>query len=509
MPDDQSDVLSFLEKPENFGPSVTEVKRADTHCATVFLAGDRAYKLKKSVQFPYLDFSTREKRKTACEAEIALNTRTAPGLYLGLRALGRCADGTIVWDAPEALEWVIEMKRFPDGALLAEITDRGLLDDLLCRRLADRIAQHHDHAPVVIKSGGGGTVRHLIAGIDKALEDAGDQLLGRATIDRTITALDQESCRHGALLDFRAANGHVRHCHGDLHLRNICMFEGEPTLFDALEFDPGLAMIDVLYDLAFLLMDLEQRGLARQSSIILNRYLDRRDEQDGLPLLPLFAAMRAAIRSYTAAAAGATQTARDYLDHAAQCLRRETPVLIAIGGLSGSGKSSLGGRLAPLAGAVGGARRLNSDIVRKRLAGAESPETRLGPEHYTPEASAIVYEALCSQAARLLASGVSVICDAVYARPAERDAIEAVAAGLSVPFTGIWLQVPPETLKTRIVQRYGDPSDATVDVLHQQLGYSLGNLTWHRIGAGGASAEVADAAAALIPVACRREFVAL
>ena len=509
MPDDQNDVIAFLETSGSYDSGVTEVKRADTHCAVVFLAGDRAYKLKKSVRFSYLDFSTPEKRKTACEAEIALNTRTTPGLYIGLRALGRRTDGTIVWDAPEPFDWVIEMKRFPDGALLAELADRGLLDDSLCGRLADRIADHHDHAPVAVKSGGGGAVRHLIAGIGTALDDAGSGILGRTAIDGTIAALDEEAARQGALLDSRAATGHVRHCHGDLHLRNICMFEGEPTLFDALEFDPDLATIDVLYDLAFLLMDLEQRGLARQSSIILNRYLDRRDEQDGLPLLPLFAAMRAAIRAYTAAAAGASQTARDYLGHAAQCLRREAPVLIAIGGLSGSGKSSLGRNLAPLAGAIGGARRLSSDVVRKRLAGAESPETRLDPDHYTPAASAIVYETLCSQAARLLASSINVICDAVYARPAERDAIEAAASGLGIPFVGIWLEAPPETLATRIEQRYGDPSDATVDVLRQQLGYSLGTLTWRRIGAGGTSAEVAAAAAALIPAACRREFVAL
>jgi aminoglycoside phosphotransferase family enzyme/predicted kinase len=496
--EDQSDLLAFLQDPKNYGPGVGEVHRIDTHCAAVFLVGDRAFKLKKAVRFPYLDFSTREKRKAACEAEIALNIRTAPALYLGLRALGPGADGGIVWDSAEPRDWVVEMRRFPEEALLVRVAECGGLDRALCVALADQIAALHAQAEIGTGNQGIRRILELIDGIEAALAHAGGVISAKTRSEDVIRALRDLANQHAGLIDRRAAAGRVRRCHGDLHLANICLLDGLPILFDALEFDAALATIDVLYDLAFLIMDLEHRGLRQQASLVLNRYLDRRDEADGLPLLPLFAGMRAAIRAYASAAADAKEAAASYLDHAAQCLETVSPVLVAIGGLSGSGKSHLGRRLAPRLGGIGGARHLRSDVIRKGLAGAETPEQRLPPEHYSPAASDLVYAEMRTQAAALLAAGTTVVCDAVFARESERGAVAAVATAARVPFTGLWLEAPPATLEARVARRTGDASDATVAVLDAQIRYDLGNITWHRLETERSGEAVADAAAYLI-----------
>lgn len=495
MPGDQNDVIEFLQSPDSHGAAAGPVTRIDTHCAAVFLVGDRAFKLKKAVRYPYLDFSTLEKRKAACEAELALNRPAAPELYLGLRALGRDHDGRICWDAPEAIEWVVEMRRFPDDALLSVVARRGALDGRLCSDLADRIAVYHEQAPITLDRPGIASLTRLIQGIHDALDDAGGGL-DVAKIDTVIAGLRLEAARHAALIDRRAASGHVRHCHGDLHLANICLIDGAPTLFDALEFDADLATIDVLYDLAFLIMDLEHRGLRDLPAITLNRYLDRRDEQGGLALMPLFTAMRAAIRAYASAAAGTPVVAAGYLDHALRCLETGPAMLIAIGGLSGSGKSHLS---RGLAGRIGGARHLRSDVLRKALAGLSSPEHRLAAAAYTQASSDRVYAVMREQAAELLGDGIPVICDAVFAKPRERADIAQVAAAAGVPFQGIWLDASRATMAARVEGRHGDASDATGAVLESQLGYDLGGIGWAQINSDRDAAAVLDDAVALLP----------
>ena len=504
MPAEQQDVIDFLQNPGSYGVADEPVTRIDTHCAIIFLIGERAFKLKKSVRYPYLDFSTPAKRRAACEAELELNRPAAPSLYLGLRTLGRDQRGKICWDAPGAIEWVVEMRRFPADALLSIVASRGGLDHQLCSALADRIAAYHDQAPISARQTGAATILGLIRGIRDALDHAGENCLSAEKCDALIAGLHQNAERHAGLIDRRAAAGHVRHCHGDLHLANICLLDGAPILFDALEFDTDLATIDVLYDLSFLVMDLEHRGLHDLAAIILNRYLDRRDEQDGLALMPLFTAMRAAIRAYASAAAGAREVAGGYLDHAFNCLKPAPAILIAIGGLSGSGKSHLGRSLAGRIGSAGGARHLRSDVLRKRLAGLPTPEERLPASAYTQESSERVYAAMREQAASLLADGVSVICDAVFAKPAERREIEALAAETAVPFIGIWLEAPHATLTARIEGRRGDASDATTAVLESQLGYELGEIGWARIDSDRDREVVAAEACSLISTGLRR-----
>ena len=296
------------------------------------------------------------------------------------------------------------------------------------------------------------------------------------------------------VLETRKTTGKVRRCHGDLHLRNICLLDGKPTLFDCLEFSDALASIDILYDLAFLLMDLEHRGLANLANRVLNRYLDRTGEDDGLAAMPLFLSLRAGIRAHVTATAAAraansskqaemADEARRYLDLADRLLEPRAVRLVAIGGLSGSGKSTLAAGLAPELGLRPGARVLRSDVTRKLMLGA-APETRLPAEAYTSVVTRRVYDALRRKATMALGGGYSVIIDAVSLTPAQRRSFAEIARKAGVRFSGIWLEAGADAMAERIRARRGDASDATPEVLAQQLRHDPGPMDWTRIDAG-------------------------
>lgn len=496
---DQRQVVALLSNPATFGVS-GPVERIDTHAAMIFLAGDRAYKLKRAVRLPYLDFSTAERRKAVCDAELALNRRTAPQLYLDVAPIGRQPDGRLALGHGNPVDWVVVMQRFPADCLFDVMARKRQLDSSMIRDLADRIAAFHDTAAPA-HGAGAVRVRKVIDGNRASMA----ALPGGILPDADCNLLAERSVAMlallGPLLDRRAASGHVRHCHGDLHLANICLWQGQPTLFDCLEFDTELATTDVLYDVAFLLMDLWQGGLQSEASLLFNRYCDMRDEGDGLAALPLFLSMRAAVRAHVEASAAARQDdpakrqgkielARHYLNAALTFLDRPAPRLIVIGGLSGTGKSTLAGRLAPLVGAAPGARWLRTDVLRKRIAGVV-PEARLPAEAYTREHSATVYRKLVGDARMALAAGLPVILDGVFADRAERDAVAALAASAGVQSTGLWLEAPREVLHHRVSQRHGDASDADAAVIDRQLGYALGDLSgWIRISAAGSPEDV-------------------
>ncbi len=269
--EDQSEVLSFLRDPVNHGGEAVE--EVGTHAAYVFLAGDRAYKLKRSVRFAFLDFSTVTRRKTACEAELALNRRAAPSLYLAVIPVTRDEGGSLALDGVgEPVDWLVVMRRFDQETLFDRLAARGALEDRQLRDLADAIAAFHNIAEPHPDTGGRDSMAHVIAGNVETLRE-GDGLFVASTVD-TIGCLWQQALeRHATLLDSRRATGRVRWCHGDLHLRNICLIDGRPTLFDGIEFNPDIACIDVLYDLAFLLMDLQHRDMGWAANLVLNRYL--------------------------------------------------------------------------------------------------------------------------------------------------------------------------------------------------------------------------------------------
>lgn len=489
MSEDQHAVIAFLREPAAYGPQVGRVAVVETHVSLVFLAGDRAYKLKRAVTYPYLDFSTVEKRRAACAAELALNRRTAPDLYLGLQGLGRGAGGGIGWiETGEALDWVVVMRRFDQDQLFDRMAAEGRLDAPLILALAAHIAGFHATAEQRPERGGAAAMKAVADGNARSLREAG--FPGAA-----ITALDSRTqehvARHAALLDARRAAGKVRRVHGDLHLRNICLYAGKPVLFDCLEFSEELATIDVLYDLAFLLMDLDQRGLAPFANLAFNRYLDLSGEDDGIAAMPLFLSLRAAIRAHVTAAAPATSPraatpdeSRRYFAAAQSALLPRPARLVAIGGLSGTGKSTLALRLAPLLGLPPGARVLRSDVIRKGLFGI-APEAPLPEAAYAPAVTRRVYDAIRDKAAAALAAGTCAVLDAVAQRPEERAAFAALAERAGVPFTGLWLEAPAGTMQARLGTRRGDASDATASVLAGQLARDPGAIDWQRLPAGG------------------------
>ncbi|MBV8131529.1 MAG: AAA family ATPase [Alphaproteobacteria bacterium] len=501
MADDQRDIIDFLSKPSSYGAAIERVDVIETHASLVFLAGDHAYKLKRAVKYPYLDFSTAALRRVACEAELALNRRTAPDLYLEVRALTRTANAGVGFGTEgRTVDWVVVMRRFDQAVLFDELAKTGRLNASLMTELAAHIADFHQSAESRPDHGGAAALAAVAETNHTCLIAARQASFAPDRIAEIRQRSLELLAAVGALLDRRRAAGKVRRCHGDLHLRNVCLFEGRPTLFDCLEFSDELASVDVLYDLAFLLMDLEHRGLADFANLVLNRYLDLTDEDDGLAAMPLFLSSRAAIRAHVMAAAmeraGQSRAkpemaveARSYLDLSGLLLRPRSCRLVAIGGLSGTGKSTLAAALAPSL----GARVLRSDVIRKRLFGV-APETRLPTSAYTSQVSHRVYQMLHRKAADALAAGYSVIIDAVSLKPTERRSFLAVAETAGVPFTGVWLVAPTSAMDRRLRARRRDASDASPEVLMQQLRQDPGVVDWVRIDAGTGPADCLSAA---------------
>ncbi|WP_112661562.1 AAA family ATPase [Microvirga flavescens] len=495
--EEQVGTVSFLERL--FGTR-SSVQTISTHASRIFLTGEKAYKLKLAVHFPYLDYSTPHKRHEACLKEFELNSRTAPALYVGVRTITRKADGGLEIDGDGSLvDALLEMRRFDQDCLFDRMAQNGSLTGAIVSDLAHQIAAFHREAPINREMGGVKGIAQVLDINDRSLRATG---LVADDVAATVAARFQETLlEHSQVLEKRRLSGRVRRCHGDLTLRNICLWQGVPTLFDCIEFDESIATIDVLYDLAFLLMDLwhrEQRDLA---SILLNRYLDETDEADGLGLVPFFMAIRAAVRAHVTAIQAKNALASDsahlraeamqYFDLAQSLLQPSPPALVAIGGLSGSGKSTVASLSAPYLGSTPGARILSSDRIRKRLFGV-SAQTRLPEAAYQPEISAKVYETQRREATIALACGAAVVVDAVFDRPDERKKIEKIAAEGGVSFSGYWLDASEKVLVSRVMSRLNDPSDATVDVVVKQVSRDCGEIDWVRLDASRDPATISD-----------------
>ena len=512
----QDEVIALLSDPRAYSPAPPRVERIDTHGAIIFLAGDRAYKIKRAVRLPYLDFSTLARRRAACEREIEINRLTAPDMYLGTIAIVRNSNGALqLGGEGDPVEWVVEMMRFDQSDLLDVMAREGRLSSDLMIPLTDHIAGYHKRAPVIRNAGGAETISRVVAQAALAFSKSKDRLDADDVQDFTRASREMAHSLAG-LLDRRAAGGYVRRCHGDLHLGNIVLLEGKPTLFDAIEFDERLASIDILYDLAFLLMDLWMRGYKRHANIVLNRYLagergERGEDGNiaGLAALPLFLSCRAGVRAMVmldrlphiadAEAEKALADLKAYFDSARRFLEPPRPRLIAAGGLSGTGKSTLAGALAPYIGAAPGALWLRSDVERKKMFDV-GIEERLSEAAYTPEVTRRIYEILNEKARTALEAGRSVILDAVFSTERERRAASRVARETQVPFTGLWLSAPAEQMIARVRSRTGDASDADAAVVRRQLEYDTGEIDWHIIDAGSSPGAVLAAAAEITGV---------
>ena len=487
----QQAVIDFLSRPATHGGSA--VKRIDTHAATVFLAGERALKIKRAVRFPVLDYSTLDRRKAACAAELEVNHPYAPAIYRRAVAITREDDGTLaIGGAGMPVEWAVEMRRFDETLTLDHLAKAERIDGALAEALGRAVARAHAAAPAVANAGFIDALAEIIAQNDAELRAAPELFPPRA-VSALTAATRGAFARVRALLIARERAGRVARCHGDLHLGNIVLLDGAPVLFDAIEFDPKIATGDMLYDLAFLLMDLIERGLTPAANIVLNRYLNetqRAEDLDALAALPLFLSLRAAIRAKVAAErwaqggerARVEQSARDYFALAGKLLAPPPPMLLAVGGLSGTGKSLLARALAAEILPEPGAVVLRSDVERKVLFGVAEAD-RLPETAYARDITTQVYALLVDKARRVIAAGHSAIVDAVFAEEGERVAIAQAAPADA--FHGLFMTADLTTRLARVGGRKGDASDADAAVARRQEQYNLGALQWTPVDASG------------------------
>jgi uncharacterized protein len=494
----QEAVFRFLTDPETHKLS-EPVERVDTANAVVFLAGADVYKLKRAVKFPFMDLSTLDKRREACEAEIAVNRPLAPDIYRSALPIVRQGQTFALGGDGEIVEWAVHMRRFDENATLDNVADRKGVSDAIIDKLALAVRRSHARAPLRDAARAAHALETYIEQNRAAFAERPDLFDPPTALKLTVDSRLAFAIVRPVLIK-RGEAGLVRRCHGDLHLRNIVLIDGEPTLFDAVEFSDEIATGDVLYDLAFLLMDLEERGLRASANRLFNRYLapEPPDAVTGLVALPLFLSLRAAIRAKVEAASAerldrqkcdeTRALARRYFDCAVRFLAHVPPRLVAVGGLSGVGKSALAGALAPEIGRAPGALWLRSDLERKAMFGVEET-VGLPASAYSSDVTRDVYERLIDKARIALRAGQAVLLDATFATSAERSAAAGAAAEVGVAFAGLFLDAALATRLERIASRRADASDADADVARRQTAEPLSEKGWAAVAASGSLSD--------------------
>jgi len=490
----QKPILDWLASAEAHGGTAPE--HIETHISHVFMAGDRVVKLKKAVKPSFLDYSTPDKRRAAAETELAINRRTAPRMYRAVEPVTRAGDGFEIGGAGETLDWVVIMRRFDQEALFDRMANKGRLEAGHIRDLADTLVTLHQSAERRPDHGGAdGIYAQLHFPLDSLRGMADPDLpVDRGELERVGAALEAQWRRLAPRLETRRRHGRVRRGHGDLHLGNACLFEGRATAFDAIEFSEEIACVDILYDAAFPVMDLLAHDLPDHANLFLSRYLEATQDYSGLAGLPFFLALRALVRCMAGAFAGKPDSARRYFALARESLDTPPkPRLVAVGGFSGTGKSTLARRLAPELAAAAGAVHIRSDGLRKRLYGV-APEDALPEDAYTPAWHRRTYTRLYRNLRRALLAGYPAIADATFTGAGTRQAIARCAGDLEVGFTGLWLEAPGDVLEARVAGRGADASDADIQVLRRQLGAKTGAIDWRRVSAAGSLDATHDAA---------------
>lgn len=433
----------------------------ETHISWVLLLPQLAYKLKKPVRLPFLDYGTPERRRHFCEEEVRLNQRLAPSLYLGVSRVTGWPEAP-AFDGPgPALDHAVRMRRFPDEALFSARAQAGTLSPQDIDRLAQHIADFHAGAPVASEPAAAGLGERTLAAL------AGCAALYTAAERDALAAwIATEAAEAEPLWRLRRATGHARECHGDLHLGNLLELDGAIAAFDCIEFDPALRRIDVLEDAAFTVMDLVAHGRPALAWRFLNAWLERTGEYDGLPGLRLCLAYRALVRAsaHQLREPGGAMAQR-YAAQALAFCRSAAPHLFVTHGLPGSGKTTASQQLLERIGAI----RLRSDVERKRLHGLQAlaDSQASGQAIYTADATQRTYARLSLLARIALQAGWPVVLDAAFLRRAERMQAQALARSLDVPFSILDCEAPLDVLRRRLQLRRGDASEADIAVLEQ------------------------------------------
>ncbi|MET0543935.1 MAG: AAA family ATPase [Variovorax sp.] len=459
-----------------------DVKLVETHISWVLLAPALAFKLKKPVRLPFVDFSSLAARKHFCEEELRLNRILAPSLYLDVQPVCGTPEAPYIADAGHAaagepIDHVVRMRRFPDGMLLGELLGSGRLEAAELDGLARTLAHFHRDAPVAAAASGFGAPEGIEQRVMAALGSL-EAACGAPRIEALRRWVEGKAPGLRMAWLLRQRMGAVRECHGDLHLANVVRLDGRLQPFDCIEFDAALRCIDVMSDLAFLTMDLKAHGHTDLAFHFLDQYLQHAGDHGGLPVLRFYEVYRALVRAQVASLRGpsgeGSPGVEDYLLCAEDIVRRaqRRPRLLITHGLSGSGKSTVAAQLLELAGSV----RLRSDVERKRLFGL--PALAHSADHaldiYTPDATRRTFARLAEAARLALQAGYPVIVDAAFLRHAERAAFRALAASLQVPFAILDLRASPAQLRRRVAARQAgglDASEAGPAVLERQFAF--------------------------------------
>ncbi|MBR1778331.1 MAG: AAA family ATPase [Alphaproteobacteria bacterium] len=501
--DDQSAVIAALSEQDAYGfKPLHKIIVKETNISDVFLTGEKAYKLKRGVKYPYVDYSTPEKRLAACRRELEICERFAPGLCFGVEEVVSDKKGRIFLrsacsdEKAEVVDYVLVMQEFEENMLFENMVDRGDLDRFEMMDTAEKIFDLHQKAEVIMSRNPVDIIRGRIYENNAMIRCFVPDIFDEEDVD----ALEAEQLEalesYRELLLKRQADGKIRWCHGDLTLRNLAMWNGQVIPFNPIEFYDDLTQIDTMYDFAFLLVEMESKGQRRLASILFNHYMALSQDWEGVPVLPLFLSCRAAVNAYVFAQRSSeikdkhesmlmANRAFEQLVIAKRFLERQKPVLVACGGLSGSGKSRIARESAPFIGNPPGAVIVRDDVLRKNMLNA-GLEENLDTAEYAPEMEDKVFKEVCAKCRYILSSGQSVMADALFHKPEQRRAIEALAREMNVDFKGLWVDAPLEVRIDRVTQRKRNPSDVkTEEELRKQLDIDVGPITWEQIDTSG------------------------